>query len=159
MKCWSLEVTRTFILCMGAIGQKHKVPRAQSWNGSSWKRISCCLCWFDHHWVCHRTNLPQNWIVTIPRANSFMLKWVVRQGSCLPPKIPDFGCCWPIIASAVAVSWQGQLTQIHWDIFSTFSCMVSSHVWWTVLTTPGTGFQALFQDTQSNHTAAQTVKY
>ena len=77
MKCWGLEVTRTFILCIGAIGQKHiMVPRAQSWNGGN----GCCLCWFVHRCICHRTNLPQNWVLTIPRANSFYVEVSSKAG-------------------------------------------------------------------------------
>ena len=80
MKCWSLERTHTFILCMGTIGQKHMVPTAQSWNGGN----GCCLCWFVHRCICHRTNLPQNWILTIPRADSFYVAVGSKTGILSP---------------------------------------------------------------------------
>ena len=67
MICWGLEVTSTFILCMSNIGQKYILHRAQSWNGGNG-------CWFVHCCICHRTNLPQNWILTIPRANRFYVE-------------------------------------------------------------------------------------
>ena len=125
MKCWGLEVKRTFILCMGTSLQKHKVPRAQSWNGSSWKHISCCLCWLTTTAYVTGPTFLKTGYWPFYKLTANMLKWVVRQGSHLPPEIPDFRCSGLTITSSVAVSWLYKTTLSEQLIFSSFSCLVS----------------------------------
>ena len=144
MKCWGLEVMHTFVLCMGATGMvigtwslQHRVEMVVM--------AAACVGLSTAAYVTRPTFLRTGYW-PFHELTAFMLMWVVRQGSRLPPEISDLGCSCPTIASAVAVSWQGQLSQSNWDIFSTFSCTLSSYVWWTTLTAPGTDFPALLQD-------------
>ena len=148
MICWGLDVTSTFILCMGNIGQKYIVHRVKSWNGGNG-------CWFVHCCICHQTNLPQNWILTIPRANSFYVEVGSKAG--IPSPSWNFWS-WvflPYHCFCCCCIWTRSTLS---DQLRLFSTLVSRYVWWTALTNPGTGFSALLQDTQSSHAATQMVK-
>ena len=160
MKCWGLEVTRTFILCIGTIGQKHMVPAPLTWNGGN----GCCLRWFVHFCICHRTNLPQNWILTIPQANSFYVEVGSKAGIPSPSwnfwswmflSYHCFCCCCVLTRSTLS----DQLRHLfHLFLHGEQVCMVNcSHYSWNWL--PNAPSRCPVVSIPSSHTAAQTVKY
>ena len=160
MICWGLEVTRTFILPMGTIGQKHNIPRAQSWNGGN----GCCLCWFVHRCICDQTNLPQNWTLTIPRANSFFVEVASKAGILSPSwnfwswvllSYHCFCCCCVLTRLTLSDRLRYLFPLL---LHGEQVCMVNcSHCSWNWL--PNTPSRCPVVSIPSSHTAAQTVKY